>query len=145
MLRLPCRSSLLIVSAGSIWRSRCPVSTTHCRRKERAKTGILASNYGQAGAIDVLGAKYGLPSAISGHQNYWFWGPRGYTGEEMIVMNQATLDEMNAVYNSCIVVGERNGLYTMPWERGPIYLVPRTKEHLRGRLEGTQALLLISP
>jgi hypothetical protein len=90
--------------------------------EERAKTGILASNYGQAGAIDVLGAKYGLPSAISGHQNYWIWGPRGYTGEEMIVLNQATLDEMNAVYNSCTVVGERNGLYAMPWERGPIYL-----------------------
>ena len=90
--------------------------------EERAKTGILASNYGQAGAIDVLGAKYGLPSAISGHQNYWIWGPRGYAGEEMIVMNQATLDEMNAAYNSCTVVGERNGLYAMPWERGPIYL-----------------------
>jgi Dolichyl-phosphate-mannose-protein mannosyltransferase len=91
-------------------------------QQERAMTGILASNYGQAGAIDILGAKYGLPAAISGHQNYWIWGPRGYTGEEMIVINGATLDEMNAVYSSCTVVGERNGLYAMPWERGPIYL-----------------------
>lgn len=90
--------------------------------QERAKTGILASNYGQAGAIDILGAKYGLPSAISGHQNYWIWGPRGYTGEEMIVINSATLDEMNAAYSSCSVVGERNGTYAMPWEHGPIYL-----------------------
>ena len=57
--------------------------------EERARTGILASNYGQAGAIDILGAKYGLPSAIGGHQNYWIWGPRGYTGEEMIVINQS--------------------------------------------------------
>jgi Dolichyl-phosphate-mannose-protein mannosyltransferase len=90
--------------------------------EERTKTGILASNYGQAGAIDILGEKYGLPSAISGHQNYWIWGPRGYTGEEMIVINGATLDEMNAAYSSCTVVGERNGLYAMQWERGPIYL-----------------------
>jgi hypothetical protein len=90
--------------------------------EERRKTGILASNYGQAGAIDILGAKYGLPSAISGHQNYWIWGPRGYTGEEMIVINDASLDDMNAVYSSCTVVGERNGRYAMPWERGPIYL-----------------------
>jgi dolichyl-phosphate-mannose-protein mannosyltransferase len=90
--------------------------------QERAKTGILASNYGQAGAIDILGAKYGLPPAISGHQNYWIWGPRGYTGEEMIVINDASLDDMNAFYSSCTIVGERNGLYTMPWEHGFIYL-----------------------
>ena len=90
--------------------------------EERAKTGVLASNYGQAAAVDVLGAKYGLPQSISGHQNYWIWGPRGYSGEEMIVINDASLDEMNAGYNSCTVVGERNGTYAMPWERGPIYL-----------------------
>jgi MFS family permease len=90
--------------------------------QERAKTGILASNYGQAAAIDILGAKYGLPSTISGHQNYWIWGPRGYTGEDMIVINDATLADMDTVYGSCTIVGERNGLYAMPWERGPIYL-----------------------
>ncbi len=90
--------------------------------EERARTGILASNYGQAGAIDILGAKYGLPSAISGHQNYWIWGPRGYTGEEMIVINSASLDEMNAVYSSCVVAGKRDDPYTMPWEHGSIYL-----------------------
>ena len=90
--------------------------------QERAKTGIFASNYGQGGAIDVLGAEYGLPSAIGGHQNYWMWGPRGYTGEEMIIINGSTLEEMNASYDSCAVVGERNYPYTMPWEHGPIYL-----------------------
>jgi hypothetical protein len=85
-------------------------------------TGILASNYGQAGAIDVLGAKYGLPAAISGHQNYWIWGPRGYTGEEMIVINGASLDEMRAAYDSCVVAAERSDPYTMPWEHGSIFL-----------------------
>ena len=90
--------------------------------EERARTGVLASNYGQAGAIDILGAKYGLPSAISGHQNYWIWGPRGYTGEEMIVINDASLDEMNAVYRSCTVGGVRNNVYSMPWEHGFLYL-----------------------
>jgi hypothetical protein len=90
--------------------------------EERVRTGILASNYGQAGAIDILGAKYGLPPAISGHQNYWIWGPQGYTGEEMIVINDASLDEMNAVYSSCAVAGKRDDPYTMPWEHGFIYL-----------------------
>jgi len=43
---------------------------------ERAKTAILAGNYGEAGAIDFFGSRYGLPKAISGHQNYYYWGPR---------------------------------------------------------------------
>jgi hypothetical protein len=27
-----------------------------------------------------------LPKAISNHQNYWYWGPRDYTGESVIVL-----------------------------------------------------------
>ena len=42
----------------------------------RAKTAIFGHNYGQAGAVDLFGAKYGLPKAISGHQSYFLWGPR---------------------------------------------------------------------
>jgi hypothetical protein len=36
----------------------------------RAKTAIFGENYGQAGAIDLLGPKCGLPPVISGHMNY---------------------------------------------------------------------------
>jgi hypothetical protein len=52
----------------------------------RPRTAIFGQNYGQAGAVDLFGPKYGLPSAISGHQNYFLWGPRDYTGESVIVM-----------------------------------------------------------
>jgi hypothetical protein len=52
----------------------------------RARTAIYAQNYGQAGAVDLFGLKYGLPKAICGHQNYFLWGPRDYTGESVIVM-----------------------------------------------------------
>jgi hypothetical protein len=54
--------------------------------EERAATAIFANNYGEAGAIDFFGKKYGLPKAISNHQNYWFWGPRDYTGGTVIVL-----------------------------------------------------------
>ena len=54
----------------------------------QARTGIKASNYGQAGAIDYFGEKYGLPKAICEHQNYWFWGTHGYTGESMILVDE---------------------------------------------------------
>ncbi|MGB2636162.1 MAG: glycosyltransferase family 39 protein [Candidatus Acidiferrum sp.] len=53
---------------------------------ERAETAILAGNYGGAGAIDFFGPRYGLPKAISAHQNYYYWGPRNYTGESVILL-----------------------------------------------------------
>jgi hypothetical protein len=54
--------------------------------EEQKSCAIFGQNYGQAGAIDFFGAKIGLPNAISGHQSYFYWGPRGYTGECVIVM-----------------------------------------------------------
>jgi len=53
---------------------------------ERANTAIFANDYGQGGAIDFFGPKYGLPKSIGGHQNYWYWGPREYTGGTVIVL-----------------------------------------------------------
>jgi hypothetical protein len=53
---------------------------------ERSRTAIFANDYGQAGAIDFFGPKYGLPKAVSGHQSYWLWGPRNYTGDSVIVL-----------------------------------------------------------
>src|SRR3954469_4855069 len=54
---------------------------------ERRDCGIFAQDYGQAGAIDFLGRSYGVPPALSGHQTYFLWGPRGYTGQCMIVLD----------------------------------------------------------
>jgi hypothetical protein len=53
---------------------------------DRARACIFAQNYGQAGAVDVLGARLGLPRAISGHNSYYLWGPRGCTGEGVIAL-----------------------------------------------------------
>jgi Dolichyl-phosphate-mannose-protein mannosyltransferase len=54
---------------------------------DRKDCGIFAQNYGQAGAIDFLGPRYGLPPSISGHQTWWLWGPRSYSGNCMIVLD----------------------------------------------------------
>ena len=42
---------------------------------QRARTAILAGNYGEAGAINLYGPAHGLPEAISGVNSYW---ARGY-------------------------------------------------------------------
>jgi hypothetical protein len=54
---------------------------------ERHDCGIFAQDYGQAGAIDFFGPRYGLPAALSGHQTWFLWGPRGYSGNCMIVLD----------------------------------------------------------
>jgi hypothetical protein len=38
--------------------------------EERQRTGILAGNYGEAGAINLYGPAYYLPPAISGVNSY---------------------------------------------------------------------------
>ena len=54
--------------------------------EERADCVIGASNYGEAGAIDFFGKQYGLPNAISSHNNYWFWGPGDKPGKVLLVI-----------------------------------------------------------
>jgi hypothetical protein len=44
---------------------------------QRAQTSILAGDYGQAAALDVYGPAYGLPPALSGHNQYYLWALRG--------------------------------------------------------------------
>jgi hypothetical protein len=51
---------------------------------ERSQAAILASNYGEAAAIDFFGREYGLPPVLSGHNQYWLWGTRGYSGNVLI-------------------------------------------------------------
>ena len=63
---------------------------------EQPDCGIFAQDYGQAGAIDFLGRKYGLPRALSGHQTWFLWGPGSYSGNCMIVLDdrRANLDAL---------------------------------------------------
>jgi uncharacterized membrane protein len=68
----------MVQAVASVYNSMPP--------EQRAQTGILGGNYGEAGAIDFFGPRYGLPNAISAHQNYYFWGPRQYTGESLILL-----------------------------------------------------------
>ena len=55
-------------------------------------------------------------------RSYWIWGPQGYTGQEMIVVNEEPLAEMQQAYASCKVAATRTNPLAMPYERGPIYL-----------------------
>jgi len=90
--------------------------------EERAECVILTGNYGQAAAIDYLGPRYGLPGAISGHNNYYLWGPGDKSGEVAIAYG-ASHDVLEAVYEEVTEVAVVVSPYAMPWETNqPVFL-----------------------
>jgi 4-amino-4-deoxy-L-arabinose transferase-like glycosyltransferase len=95
----------------------------------RAKTAIFGQNYGQAGAIDLFGPRYGLPSAISGHQSYFLWGPRGYTGESMIVMDDRQ-ERLESLFASAQKVAHVEHPDSMPYEHFDVFYCRGLKQPL---------------
>jgi len=86
----------------------------------RARTAIFGQNYGQAGAIDLFGRKYGLPKAISGHQSYFLWGPHDYTGESVIVMD-GRQDTLERQFAFVMKEGRVGHPYAMPYEHFDVF------------------------
>ncbi|MGD0831713.1 MAG: glycosyltransferase family 39 protein [Terracidiphilus sp.] len=78
--------------------------------EERAHTAIFCGNYGEASAVNILGPKYGLPTAISGHQNYFYWGWNGYTGESVLTLGNDAKD-YTEFYGEVIDLGA----FDAPW------------------------------
>jgi hypothetical protein len=89
---------------------------------ERAKTAIFATDYGEAGAIDFYGSALGLPKAISGHMSYWYWGPRSYTGEIMIVLGEHRRENLQKYFTSVEEVASVGHPYAMVSQHFPVYL-----------------------
>jgi hypothetical protein len=95
--------------------------------EDRARACVFGQDYGQAGAIDVFGPRLGLPPAISGHNSYWIWGPRGCSGDVLIV-----LDDRRAALERIFEKVELGGVFRckdcMPYEdNDPIWVARNPK------------------
>ena len=88
---------------------------------QKARTAIIGSNYGEAGAIDFYGPAFGLPNAISGHVNYWYWGPRDYSGESVIVLG-APREQLEQGFAKVEPKAEVGNPYAMANEHFTIFL-----------------------
>jgi 4-amino-4-deoxy-L-arabinose transferase-like glycosyltransferase len=86
---------------------------------ERAQAVIFAQNYGDASAVNVY--RPDVPETISGHQNYFFWGPRGYTGKVMIVFGESQ-KKLESEFDSVEVYGQDTNPWVEPYERGPVFI-----------------------
>lgn len=89
---------------------------------QRSSCAILAGNYGEAGAIDYYGPALGLPAAISGHNSYYDWGPRNYTGGCVILFGERS-SEYIKLFGDVQMAAVVKSPHAMPNERDiPIYI-----------------------
>jgi hypothetical protein len=98
--------------------------------EERARTGIVGNNYGEAGALHLFRPRYGLPWAISAHQNHFFWGPPDFKGDNLIVL-QWGRRRLDRYCQSGEMLAEHYQPYGMEEENGPIYLCRGLKQSLK--------------
>lgn len=84
---------------------------------ERARTSIKVENYGEAAALDVYGAPYGLPPALSGHNQYYLWGPRGQRPVNLLVV-QNNPNRLKPYCQNAVILGETYSPDAMAYENG---------------------------
>ncbi len=97
---------------------------------EREVACVLTYNWGEASAVDYFGWRYGLPSAISGHNQYGLWGPRRCAGELVIALgfSHAKLDHF---FQEVTPVAAVSPPYAMPEEsRLTIYICRKPRNSL---------------
>ena len=88
---------------------------------DRRRAVFYGQNYGEAAAIDVFAPA--LPPAISGHNNYYVWGPRGHDGSVVIIIG-GDRKKMEGQFRSVEEVGYINTPYAIPYETNkPIYVL----------------------
>jgi hypothetical protein len=94
---------------------------------ERSQACIFTSNYGEAGALQLYGPAYHLPPVISGHNNYYLWGPGSCTDKVLITVGVSP-DDLHRDFNSVTLATTLTCTYCMPEENDlPIYIVQQPK------------------
>jgi len=88
---------------------------------DQAKAGIYGQNYGEAGAVDLLGKKYGLPKASSGHNSYFLWGPQ--TTAEVLIIIGGDAEDHRRAFRDVRQAGEIHCGLCMPYENDqPVWI-----------------------
>jgi 4-amino-4-deoxy-L-arabinose transferase-like glycosyltransferase len=92
--------------------------------EDRAQTTLLAANYGEAGAIDYFGPSYGLPRAISPHNNYYLWGAGDASGQVVIAVGM-DLHQLRQLFETVQKVATIQEPYAIPDENNLVVYICR--------------------
>ena len=104
---------------------------------EQRDCWIYLRNYGEAGAIDFFGPKYGLPRAVCAHNSYWYWGFDEWRGSAAIIFGtsrdiEENFRDLRSHFEQVELGATTHCDLAMPYEnRRPIFICRRAKFSLR--------------
>lgn len=78
--------------------------------EERSRAAIFAGNYGEAGAIELYGAEYGLPQVISPVDSFWMQGAPEETIDVLVVVGYSK-ESAETFFTSCELAGAVSNQY----------------------------------
>jgi hypothetical protein len=106
-------------------------------RTQRAQACVVTSNYGEAGALQQLAPPGRLPPVISGHNNYYLWGPGRCTGKVLITVGYSPSDvqHQHSIYAHVTLGATDRCRYCVSYERTlPIYVLSGARRSIFPRL-----------
>ena len=89
----------------------------------------MTMDYGEAAALDVYGRADGLPPALCGQLQYYFWGTHGYDGSVMLIVN-GDMERWGQICAETKVAGSFGAPLTMPYENGGVILCKGLRQPL---------------
>ncbi|MEO8517219.1 MAG: glycosyltransferase family 39 protein [Flavobacterium sp.] len=99
-------------------------------QKEKEKCTVLAQNYGEAGAIEILGKKYNLPNPVSSHGSFWLWGP-GIKNAEVFISIGNEKEMIYRHFDEHILVKMIKHKYAIDEENNiPVYICRKPKDDI---------------
>ncbi len=68
---------------------------------------IYGENYGQAGAITVIGKKYDLPEAVSFNESFLYWAPGRFDPDinSVVYINDEAGDDVKSLFREMTLIG----------------------------------------
>lgn len=95
--------------------------------KEQQNCTLWAENYGEAGALKILGKKYNLPNPVSRHGSFWQWGYGNKTSEVWISIGNEKPSVMH-VFEEVTLIKTIYHPYAIDEENQiPLYLCKKPK------------------
>jgi hypothetical protein len=79
----------------------------YARVEDKDASLIYCENYGEAGAITILGKKYGLPPPVSFSESFFYWAPRDFEKEitSVIYINDEMGKDVESLFGDIQIIG----------------------------------------
>jgi hypothetical protein len=99
--------------------------------QEHGQVLLLAANYGEAGALELFGPRFGLPPVLSPHNTYYLWSAEHDDAPTYIAIGLPE-EELRRVFGEVTPAGVHRCTWCMDYENDlPIYICRHTRTPFR--------------